>query len=809
MGVVYRAHDEVLDRDVALKVLPPGTLADERTRQRLRSEAQALARLNHPNIAAVYDFGTESDTDYLVMELVPGDTLDRRVARGALPEKEVATLGALLAAALEDAHESGIVHGDLKPANVAVTSKGQPKVLDFGLATIVVTAPESADAMTVTRARDAAGTLPYMAPEQLRGQPVDARTDLYALGVLLYELATGVRPFQSDTSAALVDEILNASPPSPGRFQPRLSPELERIILKCLEKDCADRYQSAREVAIDLRRLVSPSSGAARTGGSRATRRRRALAWSAGAAVLVLAVAAAALLVRRGDRLDSVVVLPFANATGAHDLDYLGDGIAEELINHLTQVPAVKVIARSTAFAYGDRQATPQQIGADLGVRAIVSGRVAMHGDTVSVQVDIVDTADGSQVWGGKVERPLDRIKFVQQEIAGKVTSALRLRLTSEQERQAARRQTDNPAAYQLYLRGRQDLTEMASPAMFRRSIEMFSRATAADPGFALGWSGLADAYSYLAIMDVDAPGRVLPLARDAARTALRLDPGLAESHGSIGIVKFCYDRDYEGAATEFRQAVAISPGDTFARHWLAHYLEVTGRLSEAHEEMRRIFDLDPLSPIYTTDLALQYYYMGRPEEVVQMSRTWGAPTEGSVFPWLVLAKAQAQLGQRDRSLATLEEVFRRDDSPYMRGWAAWLYGRLGRRDRALATITDLQARTDREYVSSYAPALAYLGLGEREKALQHLEAAERERSVTMLFEAGLHPAFDVIRDEPRFRELLRRLNLPGTRTGTRRHEGPSAAAPALWSRQPSRVLRFPTAARGATPRPRARPRRG
>jgi hypothetical protein len=200
---------------------------------------------------------------------------------------------------------------------------------------------------------------------------------------------------------------------------------------------------------------------------------------------------------------------------------------------------------------------------------------------------------------------------------------------------------------------------------------------------------------------------------------------------------------------------------------------------------------------------------MGRPEEVVQMSRTWGAPTEGSVFPWLVLAKAQAQLGQRDRSLATLEEVFRRDDSPYMRGWAAWLYGRLGRRDRALATITDLQARTDREYVSSYAPALAYLGLGEREQALQHLEAAERERSVTMLFEAGLHPAFDVIRDEPRFRELLRRLNLPGTRTGTRRHEGPSAAAPALWSRQPSRVLRFPTAARGATPRPRARPRRG
>jgi serine/threonine protein kinase len=360
MGVVYRAHDEVLDRDVALKVLPPGTLDDERTRRRLRSEAQALARLNHPNIAAVYDFGTDASTDYLVMELVPGDTLDRRIARGALSEKEVATLGALLAAALEDAHDRGIVHGDLKPANVAVTSKGQPKVLDFGLATIVATAAEPADTMTVTRAPAAAGTLPYMAPEQLRGQPIDARTDLYALGVLLYELATGARPFQSDTAPGLADEILNATPPNPGRLQPRLSPELERIILKCLEKDREDRYQSAREIAIDLRRLTSPSSGVARTTTARPARTRRTvLAWSAGVAALLLAVATAAMVLRRGDRLDSVVVLPFANATGDRELDYLGDGIAEELINHLTQVPAVKVIARSTAFAYRDKQATP------------------------------------------------------------------------------------------------------------------------------------------------------------------------------------------------------------------------------------------------------------------------------------------------------------------------------------------------------------------------------------------------------------------------------------------------------------------
>jgi serine/threonine-protein kinase len=374
-----------------------------------------------------------------------------------------------------------------------------------------------------------------------------------------------------------------------------------------------------------------------------------------------------------------------------------------------------------------------------------------------------VDTTDGSQVWGGKVERPLDQIKAVQQEIAGEVPSALRLRLTSQQEQQSARRQTDNPAAYQLYLRGRQDLSELASAGTFRRSIEMFTRATAADPNYALGWSGLADAYSYLAIMDIDAPERVMPLARDAALTSLRLAPDLAEAHNSIGIVKFCYDRDYDGAAAEFRQALAISPSDTFARHWLAHYLEITGRLPQAHEEMRRIFEVDPLSPIYTTDLALQYYYLRRPEEVERMSRTWGASTEGSVFPWLVLAEALEQLGQRDRSLATLEEVARRDDSPYMRGWAASLYARLGRRDRTFAMIADLQDRAQREYVPSYALAVAFLGLGERDQTLRHLEAAERERSVTLLFEIGLHPAFDVIRDDPRYQDLLRRLNLPST----------------------------------------------
>jgi TolB-like protein len=581
--------------------------------------------------------------------------------------------------------------------------------------------------------------------------------------VLLYELATGARPFQAATTAALTDEILNAAPPPPGRFQPRLSRELERIVLKCLEKNREDRYQSAREIAIDLRRLLSPSSGAARPASVRPARTPgRLLAWSAGVMAVLLAGGTAAFLLHGGHRLDSVVVLPFANATGNHDLDYLGDGVAEELINHLTQVAGVKVIARATAFAYRDKQASPRQIAAELGVKALVSGRISARGDLLSVQVDVVDTSDASQVWGGKIERPLDQIKAAQQEIAGDVTAALRLELTSQQEQQAVRRQTDNPAAYQLYLRGRQDLSEIASPATFRRSIEMFKRATAADPAYALAWSGLADAYSYLAIMDIDAPERVMPLAREAALTSFRLDPGLAEAHNSIGIVKFCYDRDFEGAESAFRQAVAISPGDTFARHWLAHNLEITGRLPQAHEEMRRIFELDPLSPIYITDLALEYYYMRRPEEVVQMSQTWAASTEGSVYPWLVLAKAQQQMGQRDRNLATIEQVCRRDDSPYMRGWAAWLFARLGRPERTRATIEDLQARALREYVPSYALALAFLGLGERDQALRHLDAAERERSVPILFEIGLHPAFDALRDDPRYRDLLRRLNLQG-----------------------------------------------
>jgi serine/threonine protein kinase/tetratricopeptide (TPR) repeat protein len=760
MGEVYRARDTRLERDVALKILGRSLLADDGARRRFRKEAQALAKLNHAHIAQVHDFATEEGVDFLVMELVPGETLSERLSRGPLSESEVLKVGRELAEGLAAAHAEGVVHCDLKPANLRLSKDGVLKILDFGLArlrrpavTNVVTATVSGTEIGVS------GTLPYMAPEQLRAESLDARTDLWSAGAVLYELATGTRPFPETVQAKLTDAILHSNPEPPSARRPEVSAGLSSLILKCLEKNPDRRIQSANELRLGLERLASPTAPTAGTTSPTAT---PALRRAGAAAAIVGALALSGVfLLGRSRPISSVAVLPFVNTSGAADLEYLSDGIAEELINSLTQLQPLKVIARPTAFSYKGRPAVPREIGSELKVGAVVMGRLSRRGETISVQVDLVDTAEGAELWGGKFERRLSEVASLQQEINRQVTSVLRVKLTSDQKKRLARPQTENAEAFQLYLRGRQFLSEMSTASEYLKSLDYFKQAVQKDPNFAKGWAGLADAYAYLSFQDLEPAREVMPKAREAAQKALALDPDLAEAHTSLGIVKMYYDWDLPGAETEFRRAMELNPGEDFSRHWYAHYLEKVQRFEEANAELRRVVELDPLSPMYTGDLALQYYFMRQPEKVVEIALKNKSPD--SVSPWEVIALALAyeMLGRREESLVTIGKMTATD--PIYRGYAGALLARLGRRAEAERILAEMSAQ--KGYVPAFQLALVHLGLSHTDETFRYLEMAYADRSSALYDWILIDPQWDVVHDDPRYNDLLKRLRLPPPRS--------------------------------------------
>lgn len=756
MGEVYRARDTRLEREVALKILGRGLLTDDIARKRFRKEAQALAKLNHSHIAQVYDFATEEGVDFFVMELVPGETLTERLTRGPLPVADVLKVGRELAQGLSAAHAEGVIHCDLKPANLRLSKDGVLKILDFGLARLrlpMVTGNATAS-LTGTEI-GVSGTLPYMAPEQLRAESLDARTDLWGAGVVLYELATGTRPFRETVPAKLTDAILHSGPEPPAARRPEVSAGLSNLILKCLEKDPDRRYQSANELKLDLERLASPT---APTVGMAASKRSSRW-WPAGAAATIVGALAVSgvFLFGRSQPIPSVAVLPFVNASGNVDLEYLSDGIAEELINSLTQVQPLKVIARPTAFSYKGRPAAPRDIGSELKVRAVVMGRLTQRGEMITVQVDLVDTAEGAELWGGKFERRLGEIASLQQAINRQVTSVLRVKLTSDQKKRLARPQTENAEAFQLYLRGRQFLSEMSTAGEYLKSLDYFRQAVQKDPKFAKGWAGLADAYAYLSFQDLEPAREVMPKAREAALKALELDPDLAEAHTSLGIVKMYYDWDLPGAEAEFRRAMELNPGEDFSRHWYAHYLEKVQRFEEANAELRRVVELDPLSPMYTGDLALQYYFMRQPEKVIEIALKNKSPDSASPWEAIALALAYEMLGRREESLVTIGKMTAAD--PIYRGFAGALLARQGRRAEAQRILAEMSAQ--KGYVPAFQLALVHLGLGQTDETFRYLEMAYEDRSSALYDYILIDPQWGVVHDDPRYKDLLRRLRLP------------------------------------------------
>ena len=772
MGVVYRARDERLERDVALKVLPPGSLADDSARKRFRKEALALSRLNHPNIATVFDFDCQEGIDFLVTELIPGITLDEKLAAGPLPEKETLQIGVQLADGLEAAHREGVVHRDLKPGNLRLTPEGRLKILDFGLATRVGLVGQASVTQSVLDAGPV-GTLAYMAPEQLRNENVDARADIWAAGVVLYELATGRRPFDSKTATALADDILHQLPPAPQLLQPRLSPRLADIIAKCLEKDPENRYQSAKELLVDLRRLsgsssspsvaIAPSSPPAVRGVS-----LRAVSVAAAGLVLLVIIGMMANLGGLRDRLfpgakashiRSIAVLPLENLSRDPEQEYFADGMTEALIAELSRIKALKVISRTSVMQYkGTRKPLPQ-IARELGVDAVVEGSVLREGNQARITVQLIEGATDQHIWADSFQRELRNILSLQGEVAASIAREIRIAVTPEEQTRLTHVAAVDPEAHELTLKARflmqQESTNRES---LERGLAMLRQALQLDPTYAPAYAALSHAYEAIAGVGYKPMREACPEFRAAADKAIELDPALGEAYASRAMAHLECDWDWAGALADAQQAVQLSPGSSVVHNTYAWILSPLGRHQEALEQSRIAAQLDPLSISFAVDRAWFLYYARRYDESAEECRRVLAFAPENIFAKWQLGVTLTAMGKYDEAIATF---LSRKVPTAGTNWAlGYAYGRAGKRDEARRVLDFLLEKRKHQFIWPGIIAVVYIGMDDKDKAFEWLETTYKEREVWLSW-MKVSPMYDPIRSDPRFQDLQRRMNFP------------------------------------------------
>jgi TolB-like protein/Tfp pilus assembly protein PilF len=766
MGEVYRARDERIGRDVAIKVLPPEFASDPERLRRFEQEARAAGRLNHPNILAVYDVGTFEGAPYIVTELLEGETLRDRLAGGGLTLRKGVEFGVQIAQGLSAAHEKGIVHRDLKPANVFVTNDGHVKILDFGIAKLV--APrnpgEPAQATTVVEATEAGatlGTVGYMSPEQVRGQAVDHRSDIFSLGCVLHELFSGRSPFRRDTAADTASAILHGDPaPLPGAV-PR---GLNGIIRRCLEKRPEDRFQSARDLAFDLQAAAEALAAGPVT---RPAAQPRRLLWAGAAGLVAVAAASLYLVVLRGrsaapvtaSQIRSLAVLPLANLSGDPAQEYFSDGMTEELITNLSKISALKVISRTSVMQFKGTKKPLREIAQALGVDGIIEGSVLRAGDRVRITAQLINAATDTHLWAESYERDMRDVLALQGEVARAVAGEVKAAVTPQEKARLASARPVNPEAYDAYLKGLHHWYAL-TPADLDTAQRYFELALAKDPNYALAYAGVSLVWAGRQQMGFTAPSEAAPKAKAAALRAVALDDTVAEAHYALAIVRAWSDWDWSGAEPEFKRAIELNPSFPDARAYYSHYLMNMQRPDEALPQMERALELDPFNALLQTLYAVDLLYVRRFDDAIAQARRAlqtapDCPPANCALWWAYEAK-----GMDNEAFAVAKPLYnsvygvREVAEALDRGYAEGGYRVAMRR---AADVLAAHARTT--YVNPTDVANLYLSGGDKDRALEWLEKGLAARDPNLPY-LGV-PFYDGVRSDPRFQSLLRRIGLP------------------------------------------------
>ncbi|HKC66099.1 MAG TPA: protein kinase [Pyrinomonadaceae bacterium] len=829
MGEVYLARDtSELERTVALKFLPAELASDQKRMQRFIQEAKTVSALNHPNILTIYEFGQADSVRFIAMEYVDGVTLREQMRERRLKLHDVLDTAVQIAAALNAAHEAGVVHRDIKPENIMVRRDHIVKVLDFGLAKLTMkeAAAESVSVdseagtkvLVHTEPGLVMGTASYMSPEQSQASAkVDHRTDIWSLGVVFYEMVAGRVPFEGKDIHRQIIAIQETDPPPLSKFAEGVPERLEEIVEKALAKDPDERYQTAKDLLIDLRNLKrkldvdaeiertyapefrSTTSGASGTQGTASNAQQSSAQTTPvgqaqptssaeyivsqikqhkrGAALIALALVFAAATVaayfylskRNGeptrstsaDTIDSIAVLPLTNESHDPNVDWLADGLTESIIYKLSQLPNLKVLARSTVFRYKGKEIDPAQAARELNVRAVLTGRVLQHGDDLTVSAELIDTRDNRLLWGERYDRKMTDLNAVQQEIARVVSEKLRQKLTGEEQRQLAKQDTTNSEAYQFYLKGRYYWNKR-SPDNFRKAISYFQQALERDPNYALAYSGLADAYCLLPNYGGSTPAETMPKAKAAARKALEIDDSLAEGHASLGQILF-YDWDFAGGERELRRAIELNPNYASAHQWLGELLSAMGRFDEAIAEVRRALELDPLSLIINRVLADAYYSARRYDEAIEQYRKTIEIDPNFATAHGDLGDAFAAKGMHAEAVAEYaksDEIMEGEEGKKNAAAILDAYAKGGWKGFLQQNISHFKELSNRSYVPPSFIAAQYAQLGEKDEAFAWLEKDYQEHGFAIT-DMKVDPQLDNLRSDPRFADLMRRVGLP------------------------------------------------